>query len=82
MIECGLQRDASASMSACMRSLYSSDQCAPGFDLLLWWGRSTGSGFRSGRALRAPAFSLRVTRVVVGLDDEFESLMQVYLTPR
>lgn len=63
-------------MSACMRSLYSSDQWAPGFWLTLLCGWGGGVCLLSLVDLRAPAFSLSVTRGDVGLEDEFELFMQ------
>lgn len=63
-------------MSACMRSLYSSDQWAPGFDLLLVCGRVVGAVSLCPGDLRAPAFSLSVTRGDVGLTEEFELFIQ------
>ena len=63
-------------MSACMRSLYSSDQWAPGFRLALLCGWGGGGVLFSLEGFRAPAFSLSVTRDEVGLEDEFELFMQ------
>jgi hypothetical protein len=73
------QRDVSASMSACMRSLYSSDQRAPGFTLALLCGCGRGAVLLSLGDFRAPTFSLSVTRDV-GLEDEFELFMQLLCT--
>lgn len=56
------QRDISESISACMRSLYASDQWAPGFRLALLSGCGGGGGSVFAAGLRAPAFSLRVRR--------------------
>jgi hypothetical protein len=68
------------SISACMRALYSSDQWAPGFRLALPRdGRVEGVLLSLGD-LRAPAFSLSVTRVG-GLEDEVELSIQSIFTP-
>jgi hypothetical protein len=64
-------------MSACMRSLYSSDQWAPDFCLLLSCGREMGAVLLSLGDFRAPIFNLSVTRANVGLEDEFELFMQL-----
>jgi len=64
-------------MSACMRSLYSSDQCAPGFKLALPCGCGRAGVLLSLADFRAPSFSLSVTRDGVGLEDEFELFMQL-----
>ena len=64
-------------MSACMRSLYSSDQWAPGFWLALLCGWGGGGVLASFEDFRAPTFSLSVTRDDVGLEDEFELFMQL-----
>jgi hypothetical protein len=66
------QRDISASMSACMRCLYSSDHCAPGFWLDLLCGRGMEGVLLSRGDFRVPALSLRVTRGVDGFEEEFE----------
>jgi len=63
-----------------MRSLYSSDQWAPGFSLLVFWGRGIGEVLLSLGDLRATALSLRVTRGV-GMEDELELLMQLSVSP-
>lgn len=68
-------------MSACMRSLYSSDQWAPGFRLALLRGLGTVGVLLSVRGFRAPAFSLSVIRDDGGGGDEFELFMQLYVTP-
>jgi hypothetical protein len=65
-------------MSACIRSLYASDQRAPGFWFALLWGSGSG-GARDCVSVvdfRAPAFSLSVARGVVEFEDEFELSMQ------
>ncbi len=64
-------------MSACMRSLYSSDQWAPGFSLLLSLGPEVGSVLLSLGDFRAPVFSLRMDRGEAGLEGEFELFMQL-----
>ena len=64
-------------MSACMRSLYSSDQCAAGLSLVVFCGGGVGAVLRSLDDFRASAFSLSVTRGDVGLEDEFELFMQL-----
>jgi hypothetical protein len=66
-------------MSACMRSLYSSDQRAPGFSLPVFWGRVRAGVLISLGDFRAPVLSLRVTRGDVGLEEEFELFMQLSL---
>jgi hypothetical protein len=71
------QSDASSSISACIRFLYSSDQWAPGFRLGLPCGRGIGDASRSLGVFCAPTFSLSVTRDDVGLEDEFELFMQL-----
>lgn len=72
--------DVSASMSACMRSLYSSDQWAPGFRLALLCGFGRGGVLLSLADFRAATLSLSVTRDGVELEDEFELLMQLFRT--
>jgi hypothetical protein len=69
-------------MSACMRSLYSSDQWAPGFSLLVFCGRGTGGVLLSLGDFLTPAFSLSVARDDVGLEDDFELSMQLFCAPR
>jgi hypothetical protein len=64
-------------MSACMRSLYSSDQWAPDFCLLLSCGREMEAVLLSLGDFRAPILNLSVARGDVGLDDEFELFMQL-----
>lgn len=64
-------------MSSCMRSLYSSDQCAPGLSLVVFCGRGVGTVLLSLGDFRAPAFSFSVKRGDVGLEDEFELFMQL-----
>jgi hypothetical protein len=71
------QREIRASMSACMRSLYSSDQWAPGFALLLSLGFGVAGVLLSLGDFRAPALSLRVVRGAAGLEEEFELFMQL-----
>jgi hypothetical protein len=69
------QRDIRASMSACMRSPYSSDQRAPNFSLLVLRG-SMGEGVLPSRGdFRVPGLSFRVTRGVEGWEAEFEWLI-------
>jgi hypothetical protein len=58
--------EANASMSACIRCLYSSDHSAPGFWLALLCGRGTGGLLTGAAALRGPVLSLRVNRDGVG----------------
>jgi hypothetical protein len=65
-------------MSACMRSLYSSDQCAPGLRLVVFCGRGMGAVFRSLGDLHASTFSLSMTRVDLALQGEFELFMQLW----
>jgi hypothetical protein len=62
-----LYRFTNASISACIRALYSSDQWAPGFCLAFLSGLNTGGVLAElvvlvGGDLRAPAFSLSVGR--------------------
>jgi hypothetical protein len=64
-------------MSACMRSLYSSDQWAPGFSLMLSFGLGVGDVLLSLGDFRAPDFSLRVARGDVELEGEVELFMQL-----
>jgi hypothetical protein len=66
----------SLSMSACIRSLYSSDQRAPGFPLALLCACGRGGVLLSLADFRAPIFSLSVARGDVGLEGEFELFMQ------
>ena len=65
-------------MSACMRSLYSSDQRAPGLSLRLLCGRGVGAGtvLVSVGGFRAPGFSLRVARGGV-LEEKLELFMRL-----
>jgi hypothetical protein len=74
-------RDASESMSACIRSLYSSDQWAPGFTLVLLRGCGSGGVLLSLGDFSTPAFSLSVTRGDLGFGDGFELFMQLYVLP-
>ena len=70
-------------MSACMRSLYSSDHFAPGFCLALSCGCGVGSVVAASRGdFRAPALSLRVGRVDEGLNEEFEWLIRELMAPQ
>jgi hypothetical protein len=64
-------------MSACMRSLYSSDQCAAGLSLVVFCGGGVGAVLLSLGDFRASAFSLSVTRGDLALKDEFELFMQL-----
>jgi hypothetical protein len=61
-------------MSACMRSLNSSDQWAPGLSLLLLVGCGCGGGgggvLLSRGDFRAPTLSVSVAREDVGLEGE------------
>jgi hypothetical protein len=66
----------SLSMSACIRSLYSSDQWALGFPLALLCACGRGGVLLSLADFRAATFSLSVTRDDVGLEDEFDLFMQ------
>jgi hypothetical protein len=63
-------------MSACIRSLYSSDQRAPGFPLALPCGCG-GGVLISFADFRAATFNLSVTRGEPGLEGEFELFMQL-----
>jgi hypothetical protein len=67
------QRDFSASMSACMRSLCSSDQRAPGLSFALGISGAAERVRVSGADLLAPVFSLRVR---VGFEDAVELSMR------
>ena len=60
-----------------MRSLYSSDQLAPGFRVALPCGWGGGGVLLSLADFRAPTFSLSVTRDDAGLENEFELFMQL-----
>jgi hypothetical protein len=71
---------ASASISACMRSLNSSDQWAPGFSLLLCFGCDGAGGLLCLGELRAPDLSLRVPRDDAG-ECESELFMQSVYYP-
>ncbi len=64
-------------MSACMRSLYSSDQCAPGLSLVVFFGCGVGAVLLSLGDFGASIFSLSMTRVDLVLKDEFELFMQL-----
>jgi hypothetical protein len=64
-------------MSACMRSLYSPDQWAPDFCLLLSCVREMETVLLSLGDFRAPIFNLSVARGDVGLEDEFELFMEL-----
>ncbi len=64
-------------MSACMRSLYSSDQWAPGLRCALLCGWGGGGVLLSLGDFRTPGFSLSVTRGDGGFEDEFELFMQL-----
>ena len=64
-------------MSACMLSLYSSDQCASGLSFVGFCGRGVGAVLLSLGDFRASAFSLSITRVDLALRDEFELFMQL-----
>ena len=64
-------------MSACMHSLYWSDQGAPDLCLLLPCGRGMGPVLLSLGDFRASTFSLSVTRGDLALMDEFELFMQL-----
>ena len=74
-------RDASKSMSACICSLYSSDQRAPGFESVLLRGCGSGGVLLSLGDFRTPAFNLSVNRGVLGFGDGFELFMQLYVAP-
>ena len=64
-------------MSACMRSLYSSDQCAPCLGLVVFCGSGAGAFLIPLGDTRASTFSLSVTRGDLALKDEFELSMQL-----
>ncbi len=64
-------------MSACMRSLYSSAQCAPGLSLAVFCGRGVGAAALSLGDFRASIFSLSVTRGGLAVGNEFELFMQL-----
>jgi hypothetical protein len=70
-------------MSACMRSLNSSDQWAPGLSLLLLVGCGGGGGgvLLSRGDFRAPTLSVSVAREDVGLEGECELFMQLSVAP-
>jgi hypothetical protein len=64
-------------MSACMRSLYSSEQCAPGLSWVAFCGRGLGVVLLSLGDFRTSTLSLSVTRGGLGLGVEFELFMQL-----
>jgi hypothetical protein len=64
-----------------MRSLYSSDQRAPGFTLVLLRGCGSGGVLLSLDDFCTPVFSLSVTRGDLGFGDGFELFMQLYVAP-
>ena len=71
-------------MSACMRSLNSSDQWAPGLSLLLLFGCGCGGSggvLLSRGDFRAPTLSVSVARDEVGLEGECELFMQLSVAP-
>jgi hypothetical protein len=68
-------------MSACICSLYSSDQRAPGFESVLLRGCGSGGVLLSLGDFRTPAFNLSVNRGVLGFGDGFELFMQLYVAP-
>jgi hypothetical protein len=63
-------------MSACMRSLNSSDQRAPGFPFALLCACGRGGVLLSLADFRAATFNLSVTRDDVELEGEFELFMR------
>ena len=65
-------------MSACIRSLYSSDQWAPGFSLPLFGACGVGVVLISLADFRAPNFNLSVARGDAGGGGEFESFMRFW----
>jgi hypothetical protein len=67
-------------MSACIRSLYSSDHRAPGLSLSTGLRSAAGGGFISERA-RVPAFSFSVLRGDSGLGGESNLFIRSSLTP-
>ena len=66
-------RALSTSMSACMRALYSSDQCAPGLSFAFFSACGMAGALPGSVDLRAPTLSLSVGRVEGG---EIDSLMR------
>jgi len=62
------QRDINASMSSCIRCLYSSDHAAPDFWLNLLCGLGGGTDLLSRGDFLMPGLSLRVDLGVTGLD--------------
>jgi hypothetical protein len=68
-------------MSACMRSLNSSDHWAPGLSLLLLFGCGGGGVLLSRGDFRAPTLSVSVAREEVGLEGECELFMQLSVAP-
>ncbi len=65
-------------MSACIRSLYSSDQRAPGLSWVAFCGRDVGIVLLSLGDFLASPFSLSVTRGGLALGDESELFMQLW----
>jgi hypothetical protein len=68
--------DANASMSACIRCLYSSDHTAPGFWLALLCGRGMGWALLRSAGFRGPVLSLSVSRDDGG--SEFDWFIQCF----
>jgi len=64
-------------MSACMRSLYKSDRCAPGLSSVVLCCRDVGAVLFSLGGFRTSPFSLSVTRGDLALRDEFDLFMQL-----
>jgi hypothetical protein len=69
------QSEANASISACIRFLYSSDQRAPGLRLPAFCGSEAAGRLISGVG-RAPTFSFSVLRDVSALDKESDLFIQ------
>lgn len=63
------QRDISASISSCIRCLYSSDHAAPDFWFSLLGGLGSGTDLLSRGDFLMPGLSLRVDLGVMGLDE-------------
>ena len=68
-------------MSACIRSLYSSDQWASGLLAALLGANGLDCALVSLGDFRAPGFSVRIGRDDEGWEGEFESLIWSVMAP-
>jgi hypothetical protein len=64
-------------MSVCIRSVYSSDQRAPGFRSDFLRGCAKGGALLFLAGLCAPTFNVRVTRGDAWSEDKFELFMRL-----